>query len=56
MDLQFGWASGMAIFPSGNLLISDYTGRRVLEVDTKGKLVNELRTRDRTIASLDVVR
>jgi acetyl esterase/lipase len=56
MDLQFGWASGMAIFPNGNLLISDYTGRRVLEVDPKGKLVNELRTRDRTIASLDVVR
>lgn len=56
MDLQFGWASGMAVFPNGNLLISDYTGRRVLEVDTKGKIVNELRMRERTIASLDIVR
>ncbi|MBZ2186466.1 MAG: alpha/beta hydrolase fold domain-containing protein [Bryobacter sp.] len=56
MDLQFGWASGMALMPNGNLLIVDYTGRRVVEVDTKGKLVNEMRTGERTFASLDVVR
>jgi acetyl esterase/lipase len=56
MDLQFGWASGMALFPDGNLLLSDYTGRRILEVDPKGKIVNELRMGDRTIASLDIVR
>lgn len=56
MDLQFGWASGMAVFPNGNLLISDYTGRRVLEVDPKGKIVNELRMRERTVASLDIIR
>ncbi len=56
MDLQFGWASGMALMPNGNLLIVDYTGRRVVEVDPKGKLVNEMRTGDRTFASLDVVR
>lgn len=56
MDLQFGWASGIAIMPNGNWLIVDYTGRRVVEVDTKGKLVNEMRSGDRTFASLDVVK
>jgi acetyl esterase/lipase len=56
MDLQFGWASGLAIFLNGNLLISDYTGRRILEVDPKGKLVHELRMPERTIASLDIIR
>jgi len=56
MDLQFGWASGMAVMPNGNLLIVDYTGRRLVEVDPKGKLVNEMRTGDRTFASLDVVK
>ena len=56
MDLQFGWASGMAVMPNGNWLIVDYTGRRVVEVDPKGKLVNEMRTGERTFASLDVVR
>ncbi len=56
MALQFGWASGMAEMPNGNLLIVDYTGRRIVEVDPAGKLVNELRTGDRTVASLDVVR
>jgi len=56
MDLQFGWASGMAVLPNGNWLIVDYTGRRVVEVDPKGKLVNEMRSGDRTFASIDVVR
>ncbi len=56
MDLQFGWASGIALFPNGNVLIVDYTGRRLVEVDPQGKLVNELRTGERTFASVDVVR
>lgn len=56
MDLQFGWASGMAMMPNGNLLIVDYTGRRLVEVDPKGKLVNEMRTGERTVASVDVVK
>jgi acetyl esterase/lipase len=56
MDIQFGWASGMTMLPNGNLLIVDYTGRRLVEVDPKGKVVNEMRTGERTIASLDVVK
>ena len=47
--------SGFVQLPGGNLLLSDYTGRRLLEVDTKGQVVNELRTGPRTIASVDVV-
>lgn len=54
-DIRLGWASGMAPLPNGNLLISDYTGRRILEVDAKGKLVHELRLGPRTVASLAVV-
>jgi len=52
MDVRFGWASGFAFFPNGNLLISDYTGRRLVEVDPSGKVVNELRTGSRTVASV----
>ena len=55
-DVQFGWASGMAVMPNGNLLISDYTGRRLVEVNKEGKVVNELRTGERTIASVAVIR
>ena len=55
-DVQLGWASGFVELPGGNLLISDYTGRRLLEVDTKGKVVNELRTGPRTVASVEYVR
>jgi hypothetical protein len=54
-EIRMGWTSGFAQLPGGNLLISDYTGRRLLEVDLKGKVVNELRTGPRTIASVDVV-
>lgn len=56
LDIQFGWASGFVELPGGNLLINDYTGRRLVEVDPKGVVVNELRTGPRTIASVDYVR
>ncbi len=50
-----GWASGFAFLPEGGMLINDYTGRRIIEVDPKGKVVNQWRTGSRTIASIDVV-
>ena len=55
MATQFGWASGMAILPEGGILISDYTGRRIVEVNKDGNVVNELRIGPRTVASLAVV-
>jgi len=55
MDIRFGWASGFAFFPNGHVLISDYTGRRLVEVDpASGQIVNELRTGSRTVASVAV--
>jgi PQQ-like domain len=53
--IQMGWASGFALLPDGGVLINDYTGRRIIEVDTKGKVVNQWRTGSRTIASIDLV-
>lgn len=55
MDIQMGWTSGHDQFPNGNLFVSDYTGRRLLEIDGSGKVVNELRTGPRTVASVAVV-
>lgn len=55
MDIQFGWASGFCPLPNNGFLISDYTGRRLVEVDGSGKVVNELRTGPRTIASVAVL-
>jgi acetyl esterase/lipase len=54
--IQMGWTSGFTFLPDGGMLINDYTGRRIIEVDTKGKVVNEWRTGSRTIASIDLVR
>ena len=53
--IQLGWVSGFAHLPDGAILINDYTGRRIIEVDAKGKVVNQWRTGSRTIASIDVV-
>ena len=50
-----GWASGFTFLPDGGMLINDYTGRRIIEVDAKGKVVNQWRTGSRTIASIDLV-
>ena len=55
LAIQFGWASGFAFLPNGNILISDYTGRRLVEVDTKGAVVNQMRMGHRTVASVAVV-
>jgi hypothetical protein len=55
MNLQFGWASGICPLPNGGFLVSDYTGRRLVELDSAGKVVHELRTGPRTIASIDVL-
>ena len=56
LGFAFGWASGIDIFPNGNWLINDYTGRRIVEVDKAGNLVNELRMGPRTVASLAVIK
>ena len=55
MDIRMVWASGLAMLPNGNLLINDYTGRRLIEVDAKGAVVNQLKTGARTFASIAVV-
>jgi hypothetical protein len=54
--IRMGWASGTDIFANGNLLINDYTGRRIIEVDASGKVVHEFRTGPWTIASVAVVK
>ncbi len=55
MDIQMGWTSGIDQFSDGNLFVSDYTGRRLLEIDAQGKVVNQLRMGPRTVASVAVV-
>ncbi|MDP9171920.1 MAG: alpha/beta hydrolase fold domain-containing protein [Acidobacteriota bacterium] len=54
--IQLGWVSGFTFLPEGGMLLNDYTGRRIIEVDAKGKSVNEWRTGSRTIASIDLIR
>jgi acetyl esterase/lipase len=54
--IQMAWVSGFTFLPEGGMLINDYTGRRIIEVDPKGKVVNQWRTGSRTIASIDLVR
>ncbi len=54
--IRMGWASGFAVLPDDAVLLVDYTGRRVVEVDAKGRVVNEWRTGARTPASIDLVR
>jgi hypothetical protein len=54
--IQMAWTSGFTLLPESGMLINDYTGRRIIEVDPKGKVVNQWRTGSRTIASIDLVR
>jgi acetyl esterase/lipase len=52
LAIQMGWTSGFTMLPNGNLLIADYMGRRLLEVDGQGKVVHQLKTGVRNIASI----
>ena len=54
--LKMSWCSGTQELPGGGLLISDYTGKRLVEVDADGKLVHELHTGNWGIASVSLVR
>jgi acetyl esterase/lipase len=40
--VRIGWASGFDLLPDGNLLVGDYTGQRLIEIDRSGKAVQEL--------------
>ncbi len=52
--LKMAWTSGMALAADGHLFLSDYSARRLIEVDAEGKVVNEMREIPYAIASLDV--
>ena len=55
-DLKMSWCSGVELLPGGGLPISDYTGKRLVEVDAEGKLVHDLPTGNWGIASVSLVR
>lgn len=54
--LRMGWCSGLQALPDGGFLVSDYTGRRLLEFDGEWRLKHEWRTGKRTIASVSLAR
>lgn len=53
--VRMGWCSGLEPLPGGGFLVSDYTGRRLLEFDREWKVVNELRMGSRTVASVSMI-
>jgi hypothetical protein len=56
--VRIGWASGFDLLPNGNLLVGDYTGQRLIEIDRSGKAVHELQMAHRpatvAVASLSI--
>ena len=55
MDLRLGWVSGTQPLPNGGLLLSDYTGRRLVEVDASGQVVHSFNTGARAFASVSLL-
>ena len=55
MDIRLGWVTGTQPLPDGGLLVADYTGRRLLEIDASGRVVHQMRTGDWNIASISLV-
>ena len=55
MDLRLGWVSGTQPLPNGGLLLADYTGRRLLELDASGKVLHSFNTGSRAFASVSLL-
>jgi len=55
MDIRLGWVTGTQPLPDGGLLVADYTGRRLLEIDASGRVVHQMRTPEWNIASISLV-
>ncbi|MEW5976476.1 MAG: alpha/beta hydrolase fold domain-containing protein [Acidobacteriota bacterium] len=54
-DVCLGWVTGTQPLPDGGVLLADYTGRRILEIDASGKVVHQLKTTDWNIASISLI-
>lgn len=53
--LRFGWIAGIALLPSGGMMIADFTSHRVVEVDAASMPVHELRDLPWAVASIAVM-
>jgi acetyl esterase/lipase len=54
-DIRMIWASGFDILSDGDILLNDYLGHRIVELDRDGKVVHEVRLPGRNIASIAMV-
>jgi len=54
MDIRLGWVTGIEPVEDGGLLVSDYLGRRIIEVNREGRVRNEWSTGTRDIASISL--
>ncbi len=54
-DIRMIWASGFDLLPDGNILLNDYLGHRIVELNHEGKVVHEVRLTGRNIASIAIV-
>jgi acetyl esterase/lipase len=53
--VRMGWCSGLQPLPGGGFLVSDYTGRRLIEFDRDWKVAHQLRMGPRTVASVSMI-
>jgi outer membrane protein assembly factor BamB len=54
-DIRLGWVTGTEPLSDGGLLIADYTGKRLLEIDASGRVAHAIKTGDWAIASISVI-
>lgn len=55
-NVKMGWCSGTQMLPGGGLIVSDYSGKRLIELDAAGAVVHELPTGAWGIASVSLAR
>jgi len=54
-DLRLAWTTGVELLPGGGMIVVDYTGRRMIELNSSGRVTHELPLGSKNVASIALV-
>ena len=54
-DLRLAWVTGVEVLPGGGFIVVDYTARRLVEVNSAGRVIHQLPLGAKNVASISLV-
>jgi hypothetical protein len=54
-DLRLSWVTGVEVLPGGGYIVVDYTGRRMVKLNSSGRVIHQLPLGSKKVASISLV-